>query len=165
MINYEQDVKIDGEALDIEWLAQPSLMMKYCQISAKAQMQMDAAKEMVDVVRSGLDKSIRENPEKYGIAKLTESVVLSTVIVQEQYTEAYGAYLKAKYEADMAKGAVRAIEHRKDALENLVRLFGQSYFAGPKMPRELNREWEQHELQKRSNAGVAAAMSRKRRDE
>lgn len=154
-MNYEQDISIDGNALDLEWLNQPRLMMRYCQISAKAQMSMDAAKETVDVVRAGLDKNIRENPEKFGIdGKITEAVILSTIIVQEAYTESYGMYLQAKYEADMAKGAVRAIEQRKDALENLVRLYGQQYFAGPKMPMDVNREWLRDEQQKQSNAKV-----------
>lgn len=153
-MNYEKDVAIDGEALDQEWLRQPSIMMEYCKHSAKCQMELDASKEMLDVVKAGLDKAIRENPERYDINKVTETVIMNTVIVQEAYTEAYGEYLKVKYEADIAKAAVRAIEQRKDALENLVRLYGQQYFAGPKMPLEINREWERQEKEKVSNKNV-----------
>lgn len=153
-MNYEEDVLIDGRSLDLEWLDQPSLMMRYCKISAKAQMDLDAAKEMLDVVRSGLDKAIRTNPEHFELAKITDVVVANTVILQESYTEAYGKYLQLKYESDMAKGAVRAIEQRKDALENLVRLYGQQYFAGPSMPLAINREWEREEKQKQSDKKI-----------
>ena len=37
---------------------------------------------------------------------------------------------------------LKAFEQRKDALENLVRLHGQQYFAGPKIPRDLPSEME-----------------------
>jgi hypothetical protein len=163
-INYEKDVSIDGEALDQEWLNQASLMMKYCRISAQAQMELDSAKEMLDVVKAGLDKAIRENPEKYDIAKVTEVVIANTIIVQGSYTEAYGRYLQVKYEADMAKSAVRAIEQRKDALENLVRLYGQQYFAGPKMPLNISREWESIEKETRVNSGIAQRIRRRTPD-
>jgi hypothetical protein len=32
------------------------------------------------------------------------------------------------------------MEQRKDALENMVRLHGQQYFAGPRIPRNLTEE-------------------------
>lgn len=160
-INYEKDIEIDGEALDKEWLRQAPLMMKYCRISAQARMELDAAKEMLDVVKAGLDKAIRENPEKYDIVKVTEVVISNTIIVQGSYTEAYGRYLQVKYEADMASGAVRAIEQRKDALENLVRLYNGQYFAGPKVPLNINREWVEEEKETRVNAGVAQRLRRR----
>ena len=164
-INYEKDIEIDGEALDKEWLGQAALMIKYCRISAQAQMDLDATKEMVDVVRSGLDKDIRLNMEKYDLTKITDVVVANTIILQESYTEAYGRYLQTKYEADMAKGAVRAIEQRKDALENLVRLYNGQYFAGPKVPLNINREWVEKEKETRVNAGVAQRLRRRLVDE
>lgn len=153
-MNYEEDVTIDGQALDQEWLRQPQLMMKYCRHSAQAQKDLDAAKEKLDVVRVTLDKDIRSNPEKYELSKITDAVVANTIILQESYTEENGNYLQVKYEADMAKGAVRALEQKKDALEYLVKLFGMNYFSGPRMPLEINREWERQEVQKQSNAKI-----------
>jgi len=150
-MNYKQDTTIDPDALDKEWLQQSHLMMKYCKISARAQKDLDSAKEKLDVVRVSLDAAIRRNPEHYDLAKVTDVVVANTILLQSEYTEEFGLYLQAKYEADMAKGAVRALEHKKDALEYLVRLFGQNYFSGPKMPHEINREWEREEKQKKSN--------------
>jgi hypothetical protein len=58
----------------------------------------------------------------------------------------------------MAQAAVNAFEQRKSALENLVRLFGQSYFAGPKMPRDLH--WEKEEKEKSVNSGIAKHLNK-----
>lgn len=154
-MNYEDDIRIDEGALDVEWLEQPGLMMKYTRVSAQMRMESDLAKERLDVVRAQIDKEIRENPEKFGIEKITETVVLNTIVVDLRYRQKNKEYLEAKYEAELAMGAVRAFEQRKEALENLVRLHGTQYFAGPKMPRDITEE-----AQKRSNKLVKTAVRR-----
>ena len=159
-MNYEQDITIDDSALDIEWLEQPRLFMKYARHSAEASRDLDKAKENLDIVKAEIDLKIRSNPEKYGLEKVTETAIQNTILTNKQYQETNQAMLDARYEAEMAKGAVRAMEQRKDALENLVRLHGQQYFAGPKVPRDLT--WERQERQKRVDAGVAGKMMRRR---
>ena len=161
-MNYEQDMTIDESALDIEWLAQPRLMMQYARHAAKTRLEAEQKKEKLDIVRAGLDKKIRVDPEKFGIVKLTESVVTSTIITQEEYTIANEEYLLAQYENNMAQGAVRAVEGKKTALENLVKLHGQQYFAGPSVPRDLSKEWVQHERQKNVDAGVSKKLKRRK---
>ena len=47
---------------------------------------------------------------------------------------------------------------QKTALENLVKLHGQQYFAGPSVPRDLSKEWERHERQKSVDAGVGKKL-------
>lgn len=142
-MNYEQDIKIDETALDIEWLEQPSLMMKYAGHSALMLMKLDLAKESLDMIRSEIDRDIRSNPEKFGIAKITETAIQGAILLDERWIEETEIYRNSKYEADMAQAAVRAVAQRKDALENLVRLHSQQYFAGPKIPRDLSHEWNE----------------------
>lgn len=163
-INYENDVSIDGNALDQEWLQQPSLMYKYCQMSAAANKRVDETKEMLDVVRAGLDKDIRRYPEKYEVEKITDKVVESLIIVQESYTEAMGEFLQVKYEADMAKSAVRALEHKKDSLENLVKLYGLQYYSVPNAPYNINREWVKEEKEKKVSSGISQRLRRRKDD-
>jgi hypothetical protein len=160
-MKFEEDIRIDEDALDIEWLNQPRLMLKYSKISAEAKMEMLLRKENLDLVKADLDKEIRSDPEKFGIVKITETAVSNTIISHKLYKEANTAYLQAQYEADIAKGAVSAVEHKKDALENLVRLFGQNYFAGPQVPRDLSYEWQQTQKQKTTNESVSKVMRRK----
>jgi hypothetical protein len=159
-MNYEKDIEIDENSLDIEWLNQPSLMLKYTRHSARMRMELDLAKQNLDIAKAESDKAIRGNPEKYGIEKVTEAVIANAILIHPKYQQAYTDYLTAKFEVDMAQGAVGAFEQRKSALENLVRLHGQQYFAGPKIPRDLT--WERAEKQKSSNESIAGKLHRKK---
>ena len=160
-MNYEQDIQIDDTALDIEWLEQPSLMFKYARNAANARKTLDITKENLDVVRAGLDKLIRESPSTYGVDKITEGAIQAVILTQDKYKAANKAFLDAKYDVDIAQAAVIAISQRKDALENLVRLHGQQYFAGPKLPRDLHGERE--ERQKNVDGGIANKLRQRQK--
>jgi hypothetical protein len=159
-MKYEQEIKIDETALDIEWLDQPGLFMKYSKHLAQMRKEVDEAKQDLDIKFAEVDRRIRETPEAYGIEKVTEPAIKTAILTEDEYQESQKHYLEVKYEMDMAQGAVNAFNQRKDALENLVRLHGQQYFAGPKVPRNLS--WERKEKQKRRDAGVASKITRKR---
>jgi hypothetical protein len=159
-MNYEQDMKISPSDLDTEWLAQPSLMFKYANICATAEKKKDEAKEQLDFVKAEIDQEIRLDPGKFGLEKIVEKAVENTILSQGRYKTASEEFIQAKYEWNVAKGAVDAVEQRKTALENLVRLHGQNYFAGPKIPRDLASEWE--EKQKKSNQIIGRTMTRQK---
>lgn len=143
-LNYEQDVSIDETALDVEWLQQSNLMYKYAKYQAETKKAMDEAKERLDFIKAKVEMDIRANPENYGLSKVTESAVASTILLQPGYLEASKKYVEARYENDIAVAAVRAIDQKKTALENLVKLLSVSYFAGPSAPRDLSLEWNEH---------------------
>jgi len=139
-MNYEEDIRIDPEMLEYEWIDQPNRMLRYCTILANASRKLDLAKENLDIVKAELDRDVRSDPEKYGITtKITEDLIKNTIILQGDYVAANHAVIEGKFYEDMAKSAVRAFDQRKDALENLVKLLGQSYFAGPKIPHDLSK--------------------------
>lgn len=162
-MNYEEEIKINEDALDIEWLEQPSKMLMVTQHQAKCRLEMDLAAQDLDLVKADLDKDIRTNPQNYDLAKITETVVQNTILSQEEYLEANQMYLNAKYEHEVAKGAVIAFEQRKNALENLVRLFGQNYFAGPSVPRNLKEEIEKKEkLKQQVNSNISKKLNKRR---
>jgi hypothetical protein len=139
-MNYEQDIRIDDSALDIEWCEQPALFWKYAKYAAQCRKDVDFAKQKLDVTKAELDNDIRENPAKYGLEKVTDKAIEAVIVTCEDYKVAYKAFLDAKFESDMSSSAVSAMNQKKEALENLVRLHGQSYFAGPKIPRDLRKE-------------------------
>lgn len=158
---YEQDLAIDETALDIEWLGQPQLMLKYTEIQASKRRIVDKKKEKFNVVQAGLDKIVRD--ELVASAdKVTEPMVRSAIILHEDYKRAMKKLINAQYEYDMAKGAVQAVDQRKTTLENLVKLHGQQYFAGPKIPRDLFQEAEKRRDRKESNSKIK--MTRKKDD-
>lgn len=161
-MNYEQDIRIDDTALDVEWLEQPSLMFKYAKHSAFCAAKMETLKQQLDLIKAALDKRIRATPEKFEIEKITEAAVSNTILSQPEYQEIEEQYREARHDYEIARAAVNAITTRKDALENLVRLHGMQYFAGPKMPRNLTQERQERELQqKKIDAGIGAVLSRK----
>ena len=161
-LNYEEDVKIDPDALDVAWLNQATLMKKYGKHQAATRKEMDNLKEKVDVIKAKADIRIRTDPESYEIKKVTESIVQSTVLLEEDYQEILKEYANARYENDVAIAVVRAIEHRKTALENLVRLLGSQYFAGPKTPRDLSYETLKKTERKENNQKVKITARRER---
>jgi hypothetical protein len=150
-MNYEKDVRIDETSLDIEWLEQPSLMLKYGINESDLEKKKDLLKEKLDLTKADLDRKIRENPESFEISKITETVVANTIIMQDEYKEVYHEFLDVQHEYNIAKVAVRAITQRKDALENLVRLHGQQYFAGPKVPRDITKERQNRDETRQAN--------------
>ena len=63
-----------------------------------------------------------------------EKSIEAAVTTAPDYQMANQEYIERKYEHDIATGVVRAFDHRKAALENLVRLHANQYFAGPSVP-------------------------------
>lgn len=157
-MDYEKDIAIDETALDLDWLDQPALMMKYARHSAQMRKNLEEAKQNLDIAKAEVDREIRENPAKFKIEKVTEGSVASAILTAQKYQDAHKAYLDSKFEADMSQGAVNAFDQRKSALENLVKLHGQQYFAGPRIPHDLT--WEREQRQKKSDNKVATRMRR-----
>jgi hypothetical protein len=163
--DYALDLFIDDQALDIEWLEQPSLVLKYHQIQAASRKKVDQLSDELDVLKAQLDREIRSKPESFGIdVKVTEAVVQNTILLDEGYKDLKQDLIDANYEHRMATGAVSAVEHRKPALENLVRLLGQQYYAGPVVPRDLSAEVLKKTNQKKIDSSVGSNLGGRRRN-
>lgn len=158
--DYEKDITIDPNALDLEWLDQAALMLRYCRHAEQTRKGLDYAKERLDIRRAELDKAMRSDPEKFGIGRVSEGAIQNAILLDPDYQEISNDFLEAKYEANMAAAAVKAFDQRKSALENLVRLHAQQYFAGPKVPRNLSDEAERR--QGKTNERIGRAMQRRK---
>lgn len=159
-MKYEDDMRIDEAALDVECLDQADLMLKYTTLQAELQRDEEMVREELDLERAELDKDIRSDPDKYDIDKITEAVVMNNIIKDPDYQQLNQKYINAKFENNVAKGAVRAVAARKDMLERLILLHGQQYFAGPKMPRDLSFEAKAKHDRKQTNRGVGRSLKR-----
>lgn len=153
-LNYEEDMRINQDALDVEWLNQPGLMHKYTSHSAMMKRLVDETKERLETQKALLDVEIRTDPSSHGLGKITEGAIQSTILLDMRYQQASQAYIDAKFEYDMSVAAVRAMDQRKTALEELGRLLNLSYFAGPQIPRDLSQEVIKAAATKRANAKV-----------
>ena len=128
--NIETDVRIDQDRLDVEWRRQPELFLRYSELAAEARISCDRAKTALDVTIAETDARVRSAATE---RKPTETQIANTVLLDPQVRGAHDAFLAAKNRQDLLQSAVRAMEQRKDALENLVRLGLAGYFATPRV--------------------------------
>ncbi len=133
---YDHDLYIDIDQLEIEWLKQPHLYMKYSEMVADAGKDADEAKEKVSLKYAELDNHIREMMKANG-EKITEKLVEASVLQHEAYKKALSTLNKRKHEHAILQGALRAIDQRKSALENLVRLALGGYYSMPVEPKSI----------------------------
>lgn len=125
--------EIDVNELDREWVGQPELFHTYAIQAADARLALDEAKAQLDITRAEIDKDIRDRPAHYDLEKVTETALLSVLLLQPMHQKAVRAVNKAKHDLDIVQAAVTALDHRKKALENLVFLHGQNYFSTPRV--------------------------------
>ncbi len=142
-MNYEQDMHINETALDIEWLNQARTALKYGRNWAECKQRLTLTEENIKLVRSELIKEVNEDPVEY----LGEGVKPIDRNVEAYYRNhlrhkaAKSEWIEAQFEANVAEIAYKEFSWaRKAALENLVKLHGQQYFAGPSVPRDLTEE-------------------------
>ena len=160
-MNFAEDLKISPEDLDLEWLRQPQLYAKYAQEVSRLKVAADRAKERVEVVRAQLDGAIRTAPEAFGLAKVTETAIAGAIQLHESYMEAKEEQFRAAEEASQGFNALGALDHRKAALENLVKLHLAHYFAGPASPRAIGTLWKER-ADERQQERVQEALDARR---
>ncbi len=134
------DLQIDEDKLDQEWLRQPELFFAYSIRLANAKRQMEEERRELDVTKAEIENDVRNNPEDYGLTKATEASVLATVTTQKGLKDANKKLIEAKHHVDILQATVNALDHRRRALENLVDLHGQGYFAEPRAKNQQARE-------------------------
>jgi hypothetical protein len=165
-INYEKDIRIDEDQLDVEWIEQPELAIKYAKHVAQLRTKVRNLEEEKKSIRSELIIFANENPEDCtGKQKPNAGDLEAYYRTQPGYKEVIDDLLQAQEELEFAELAFQEISWtRKNALENLVKLHAQQYFAGPSVPRDLNMKRAEYNKQKQEkvNAGVAGKIKRKR---
>lgn len=141
-LNFEKDIFIDEDALEQEWLEQAEKARQYGRYYAECRKRVALADEKVKVIRSELVKKANSNPLKYcNKASPNAGDIEAFYRRSPSHQKAKQELIEAQYELDMAEIAKNEIGYtRKTALENLVKLYGLGYFAGPKVPRNIHEE-------------------------
>ncbi len=156
---FEEDLRIDPLALDVEWLLQPQLFFKYSEELAKANRELDRIKLKYEVTQAKVDNEIRS---KYADKKPTEAAIKSEILQDEEVTKISIEFSDQKKVVDLLNAGVRAFDQRKTALENLVKLQIQNYNASPKEPRDLSVEYNKRMQQDSIRNKIAASSVRRR---
>jgi len=166
-MNYEQDLFIDPNALDVEWLGQANLALKYAKHLSSLRKRVNVKDEEKKTLRSELILKVNSDAEEL-IGKKSPNAgdIEAYYRTSRKYQRIVNELLDLQEELEFAELAFQEIAWtRKKALENMVTLHGQQYFAGPNIPRNLSKEWEDKQRQKKTDAGIAGKLQRTKRKE
>lgn len=149
MENLREHLEINPNALDIEWLDQPGLFFELSSALADEKLKLEKLKGAAEIALADEAKEVREDPSKYGLAKVTEAGIKEAVTGSTTNAKWTRRINGQKHSVDILQSAVSACDHKKRALENLVTLHGQQYFSSPKEPRDINTEYLKEAEKKR----------------
>lgn len=130
----KKELKINKYDLAEEWANQPNLFMKYS-------LKMSNLINKKELLRSSLTTEIILNPDKHGMAKLTETGVGRVLDTNEEL-------IAIQLQINLYKGAVSAFEHKKKALEYECQLLIGGFFSEPKEKKPIKRKWR-HEREEK----------------
>src|SRR6478736_1184275 len=88
-------------------------------------------KKQMEILKAQIRNSVRRNPAKYKLEKVTESALDDQVLCDAEYQGLWEQLLVAENELDQSKTAVFALGEKKSTIEEWVKLHGQSFFATP----------------------------------
>ena len=141
---------IDITRLDEEWVKQPKITFKYCKEYERVKIELEEVQTDLDVIAAQIIKVIRKNPKRFGLpVPTTETAINKTVITKSKYKETLKKVRDKQYKLGLLRATVKALDHRKAALERLVSLHGQAYFATPVANDEDGREYIKSKQRKR----------------
>lgn len=135
--NFLKDVAINPDELDEIWMLQPQIFEKYAENFAAMMQKRDNFKIELDALKSKKMKEIIDDPPKFGLKKTTDAVITAVLNEQEDYIAKLKEYNQINHDYNVSKDRKDALKQKKDTLENMVKLFGLNYFAGPMVPRKL----------------------------
>lgn len=138
-LNYEEDVEIDPDNLDVETLRQAGLFFKYSKNEADAKREHALSWENVKMTRARL---VLEASEDKSIKNTTQ--LEAYYRDHPEHQKAKQDLIEAEYEMNIASAARFAIGQRKDMIENLTKLMIANYIAKPLEPRNLSQEAESY---------------------
>ena len=160
--DYLRDLKIDPDCLDLIWVRHPYIYMKYSEAAARANDIVRKKKNDLEILYAKLDQEVRVSFEGDG-KKITEGLVKAQILSSDEYIKAQMEYNDAQYQAELCASAVKAMDHKKAALQALVQLWAGSYFAGPKNPRNIKKELDIEEQGIQSEKEEVRERARNRR--
>jgi hypothetical protein len=145
IIDEDNILEVDLLALEKEWARHPKLGRIWRKKLAKAQLRLDEAKDNHKLVTAKLGKDIRENPDQYDLNKVTDKAVEQYIPMQASYQESLDRINDCKYKVSMVESMVLALEDKRRALENEVKLYALQYFDVPNASPGIREAIEQED--------------------
>lgn len=145
-LDFENDLEIDPLSLDEEWLNQPNIFYRYSKALAQAKKERRLAEKTLLIAQAEVRKNYN--------GKTTVDIMKE----ESAELEEWEAFKEARYREDLLEAAVRALQQRKTALENMVELLKMQYFSGPNEPRDFNK------TNQTTNARIGKSLNKEKGD-
>ena|SRR4030042_2055000 len=134
-MSYEADVQIDRESLDHEWLTQPGLYFKYAKEAEDVQDEVKQLKQELAVNDAEAEDEIRTKA-KDKEEKITDKYVAAQIVLDKNHQKLSEEIDAKEHELRILKNAaIPAMDQKRSALENLVKLYLAGYWASPSEPK------------------------------
>lgn len=134
----------DKNSLDYEWTRQPHLLHKASEMLADVTFKRDRAKAKHGYESAKMANIIRSDPGAFNIdGNVTDSKVKEIVLATPSIIKLETIYHEWEADVIAANGVRRALEHKKEALSDMTRLFLSGYWAKPYISNEDKEEYKE----------------------
>lgn len=117
------DLKIDNFCIEADWRKQALIYYKWSRLLAESRYELNKAKENRDCIEAALYVDVKTNHEKYNYkSQPTETAIRSIIIQDQNYIDARDKHFSLTIKTELISSAVKALEHKKSALEYLNRI-------------------------------------------
>ena len=127
IIEVKSTLAIHIESLHTDAQEQPMLANEAGEAAAEAKMLARQKKMEHEEARAAADKEVRLFPDRYGVNKVTETVVASAVILHPEVQRTRDDWIVAERDADVAASLREAYQHRKSMLQMEATLYVANY--------------------------------------
>jgi hypothetical protein len=160
----EEDIEIDGQDLDAEFLTQARKFAWWAMVSELAKDLMNRRKYDLDQLYARLDHKVRMEascpPAPAKPIKLTEKMVENSVITSPEYKAAYETYLEIKKYYGMLSAGREAFVQRKEMLISLGANYRAEGNADPVLLQERAKAKASEIARRRSGSGTTPTSKR-----
>lgn len=137
-LDFEKDISINKYKLDEECLSHAGIYARYMTAQAEADTAVSRAKDNLELVKSERYDVIKAAFEKKNV-KTTIPMMEKAVAGDEKVIAAKNELREAEDVLAKLTVAVKAFEHRRSELDNLVKLYCAGYYSTPTSNNETKK--------------------------
>lgn len=148
--NFKDDITIDRDMLEEECETHPTKYAHWIEMYVHAVALRDQLKRECEQVRAKLSLEVRRDKKLLGgDVKVTNDSVSEYVLTHKEYIDIESKYLEAKKDTLLLGGVKDAFEHRRQNLQDLVKLWLNGYYSNVDVPQPVqdkmnDRSGEKH---------------------
>jgi len=159
----ENDLNIDVQHIDEEWVKLSTLYFKYSELSDLKDIAGRKKKLEIESKEANLTIHIRRNSEKYckelNVSKLTDSIVSTLVIADPELASLKNQLLNLEKEKKLLISTCKSLDLKCEGLKNLVKLWVGEYYSTPSTDAEGGHFL--HEQEKVNNRNMTKELKQR----